>query len=30
MSGFLGIAVHAETPEAEKVEINCRVNVAIG
>jgi len=29
VSGFLGIAVRAETPEAVKVEINRRVNAAI-
>jgi tripartite-type tricarboxylate transporter receptor subunit TctC len=29
VSGFLGIAVRAETPEANKVEINRRVNAAI-
>lgn len=29
VSGFLGIAVRAETPEAEKIEINRRVNAAI-
>jgi len=29
VSGFLGIAVRAETPEMEKVEINRRVNAAI-
>lgn len=29
VSGFLGIAVRAETPEADKIEINKRVNAAI-
>jgi tripartite-type tricarboxylate transporter receptor subunit TctC len=29
VSGFLGIAVRAETPEADKFEINRRVNAAI-